>query len=115
MKIFKNILTNYLFKFLFEKSNPFKNGDLLECQGDLFIYDDSNGNPNNLKYYFKQNGFWNYIRAKEGSIYNVDKKRFISESETNSQGYIGLEYYKNSIGMASEYENEIYKKSIGLK
>lgn len=76
MKNIKKILTNYIFIFLFEEYTQFKNGDILECQGDLFIFDDENGNPNSLKYYFKQNGFWNYIKAKKGSIYNIDKKFF---------------------------------------
>jgi len=107
----KKLLTNYMFRFLFEKGrNGYKNGDLLECQGDLFIFDDENGNPNSLKYFFKQNGFWNYIKAKDGSIYNLDKERFLNSDDCNSQGYKGLEYYKNSIREANEQEIEIYKK-----
>lgn len=105
----KKLLTNYIFKFLFEKYDTFKDGDLLECQGDLFIFDDENGNPNRLKYYFKQNGFWNYIKAKDGSIYNIDSKRFLNENDNNSQGYKGLEYYKYSIREANQQEKEIYK------
>jgi hypothetical protein len=108
----KKILTNYIFKFIFEKNLIVNNGDLLECQGDLFIYDDENGNPSSLKYYFKQNGFWNYIKAKKGSIYNLETKVFLIESDRNSQGYLGLEYYKNSIRMANKEEKEIYKRLI---
>lgn len=63
-----------------------------------------------MKYYFKQNGFWNYIKAKKGSIYNIDKKKILNENNLNSQGYLGLEYYKNSIRLATNVEKEIYKK-----
>jgi hypothetical protein len=79
----KKILTNYIFKFLFEKCDMFKDGDLLECQGDLFIFDD-------------------YIRAKKGTIYNIDSGLFINNEN-------GLEYYKNNIRKATEQEKEIYK------
>jgi len=108
----KKILTNYIFRFLFEELDTFRNGDLLECQGDLFIFDDENGNPNKLKYYFKQNGFWNYIKSKNGSIYNISNSKFLSDVDNNSQGYKGLEYYKNSsIREANEQEREIYKNA----
>jgi len=107
----KKILTNYIFKFLFEKYETFKDGDILECQGELFIFDDDNGNPNRLKYYFKMNGFWNYIKAKKGTIYNIDSSRFLNDEDNNSQGYSGLEYYKNNIREATEQEKEIYKSA----
>ena len=42
----KKLLTNYLFKFLFINELQIKDGDVLECQGDLFQFDNSNGNPN---------------------------------------------------------------------
>lgn len=106
----KKLLTNYIFKFLFEKNLTINDGVLLECQGDLFIYDDENGNPCSLRYYFRQNGFWNYIKAKKGSIYNLERGSFLNDSDVNSQGYLGLEYYKNSIRIATEEEKEIYKR-----
>ena len=115
MKNIKNILTNYLFSFLFEKYLSVKNGDLLKCQDEIFIFDDENGNPNNLKNFYKQNGFWNYVKAKEGSIYNMDKNRFITNDETNSQGYNGLEYYKNCIDEPTEEERIIYYSKYNSK
>lgn len=105
-KLIKILLTNYLFKFLFENNLNIKDGELLECQGDLFIYSNNNGNPNNLKYYFKQDGFWNYIKAYPKSIYNLKQKKFVN---INSQGYDGFEYYKNSIRIATIKEKNLYK------
>lgn len=111
-KIIKKLLTNYLFKFLFydgdHYGDTYKNGDILECQGDLFIFDDSNGNSNKLSFYWKQNGFWNHIAAKSGSIYSTDKARFLLKNDRNSQGYIGNEYYKNNIRLANQKELEFY-------
>jgi hypothetical protein len=108
IELMKKILTNYVFKFLFENNLLANDGDLLECQGDLFIYDDENGNPGSLRYYFRQNGFWNYIKAKKGSVYCLERKVFLGESDRTSQGYLGLEYYKSSIRMATEEEKELY-------
>lgn len=56
----KKILTNYIFKFLFEKDETFRDGDIIECQGDIFIFDDENGNSNRLKYFINIDGFWNW-------------------------------------------------------
>lgn len=108
-KWIKKVLTNYIFRFLFWNDiEAFKNGDLLECEGELFIFDDSNGNSNWLKkFYPKINGFWNYIKAKEGSIYNIDNREL--NSKVNSQGCSGNEYYKNSIRHATEEEKKIYE------
>lgn len=106
----KKILTNYLFKFLFNKGDDWKDGDLLECQGDLFIFDSSNGNPNSMKWYFRINGFWNYIKTKKGSIYSTDKKRFLTSDDVHSQGYRGLEYYKNLIYKANEKNIKLYER-----
>lgn len=111
MNKIKNILTNYLFKFMFQNYlNNVKDGDILKCDTDLFKFDKKNGNPNPLKYFIPSiNGFWNYIKAKEGSVYNTSKDEF---SDNICQGYKGLEYYKNGIYYATEEEIEIYNKAL---
>lgn len=56
----KKFLTNILFKFLFYRTDNFKDGDVLECMGDLFVFDSKYGNPNSLRFYSSIDGFWNY-------------------------------------------------------
>jgi hypothetical protein len=104
----KKLLTNYLFKWLFYNSLNLKDGAIVECQSDLFKFDSSGGNPNSLKIFFKINGFWNYIKAKQNSIYNIDSGKFLNHNDINSQGYKGLEFYKNNIREANQEEINIY-------
>ena len=111
-RLIRNILTRFIFRFMFDRWWSVKNGTLLECQGDLFIFDDTNGEPGNLKWYFNTNGFWNYIRFKEGSIYVIDEDRFRTVDEYNSQGYSGLEYYKNSINNTTPEQIELYNDAV---
>ena len=105
----KKLITNYLLKFMFVENMKIKDGAILKCGDDIFMFDDSNGNPNTLKWYFKINGFWNYIKAKENSIYRIEGDSLIKVNKLNSQGCVGLEYYKNCIWEATEYEVAIYK------
>ena len=109
MKRIKKILTNYIFSFLFwnDPEWKIKDGELLECQGDLFLFDDSNGNPNWLKNFYKRDGFWNYIKAKDNSIFNIDNN--LKNPKLNSQGFKNGDYYKNSIIKATKEEIKIYE------
>jgi hypothetical protein len=109
-RFFTNILTNFVFKFLFEKTyENFKHGDILVVGDDLFEFDDENGNINSLKDYYTKNGFWNYIKIKEGMVYNMTDKRW---SNKNCQGYTNGEYYKNGVRKASRAEIELYKAEL---
>lgn len=49
-------------------------------------------------------GFWNWLKVKKGSQYNIDKKRFIKENEEE----YNTEYYKNSYRKATEKEKQNY-------
>lgn len=88
-----------------------KNGDILRCDNDLFMFDDSNGNPSSMANLYRFNGFWNYIKAKEGSIYDKKQQKFVDKI---CQGYDGLEYYKNGIYKASKKDINLYKNAVLL-
>jgi hypothetical protein len=104
----KGLLTNYIFKFLFQDYLNIKDGDILKCSDDLFMFDSSNGNQNRLKQYFSYNGFWNYIKAKKGSILSFETKKFVESSKFG----FGNEFYKNGIKVANEKEINFYKNSL---
>ena len=98
----KKILTNYIFKFLFQNDLNIEDGDILKCNDELFIFDSSNGNPNSLKQYFSYDGFWNYIKSKNGFVFNLTTKEFVDCSE----------YYKNGIEVATDEDIKCYKNYL---
>lgn len=93
---------------MFDNYLHIKDGDLLICNDQVFKFDSENGNPNSLKWFFKYDGFWNYIKAHENSIFDLELNHFITKDEVNSQGYKGLEFYKNAINVPSKKIIEMY-------
>ncbi len=109
-RFFTNILTNYIFKFLFENDDDnIKHGDILVVGDDLFEFDNENGNINKLKKYYKPDGFWNSIKIEGGLVYNMTEKRWTNK---NCQGYTSGEYYKNGIRKANSSEIELYTSEL---
>jgi hypothetical protein len=110
-KLLRNILTNYVFSFLFWKEEKIKDGDILCIEDDLFEFDDYNGNINTLKHYYHINGFWNYIKIKNNKVYNIAKDEWTS---TNCQGYLcEVGYYKNGFEKATDEQIKLfYSKKV---
>jgi len=102
-KLLKKIISNYILKFLFYEIS-YENGDILKCGNLIFEYDDFNGNPGNLKNYYRTDGFWNYIKIKNDLVFDTYENKFITKSEI----------YKNSIELASEEEKLLFKSLLRL-
>jgi len=107
-KKIKNILTNYIFKFLFEKP-WYKKGDYITLGDEIIVkLDDSNGNLGNLKYYFKLNGFWNYYSAENNIGVNKLYNKVINTEHHSCM-------YKNCNDLATKEEIDLYNKIVNEK
>lgn len=114
-RLLKHFISYYLLRFLFIPwIQNTKDGAIMSCQGDLFQFDDSNGNPNSLVYWIETDGWWNYVKYKPGSIYNIDSDRWLTLDQANEQGYFDY-YYKNGIDDATPEEIELYNEKLLYK
>lgn len=94
MRLLKNILTKYIFKWMFDRWSV-KEGEVLTNGELVFRFDSENGEPGNLKWYFSTNGFWNYIKVKDSKAWSLWENK-----------YVDVEYvYKN---MIDKFEHSEY-------